>query len=122
MEASKAKSTMLRLRHLRENLEELNKKFGRQAVNAQVTEQIKRVDLDTVQITIRITMVASTSLCNNLQELISKASSLEMTDELREHEPKNTFRVQGSKSVAADSIIAYTRPSPNSGETATNES
>ncbi|KAL0333042.1 UNVERIFIED_CONTAM: putative enzymatic polyprotein [Sesamum calycinum] len=48
MEASEANSIMLRLRHLRENLEELNKKFGRLAVNAQVTGQIQRADLDTV--------------------------------------------------------------------------
>ncbi|KAL0292261.1 UNVERIFIED_CONTAM: movement protein [Sesamum calycinum] len=42
--------------HLRENLEELNKKFGRLAVNAQVAE-IQRADLDTVQIAIRTTIV-----------------------------------------------------------------
>ncbi|KAL0283236.1 UNVERIFIED_CONTAM: hypothetical protein Sangu_2903700 [Sesamum angustifolium] len=62
MEASEANSIMLRLRHLRENLEELNNKFGRLAVNAQVAEQIQRADLETVQIAIRTTMVASTSL------------------------------------------------------------
>ncbi|KAK4383296.1 movement protein [Sesamum angolense] len=94
MEASEANSIMLRLRHLRENLEELNKKFGRLAVNAQVAGQIQRVDLDTVQIAIRTTMVASTSLWNDLQEPIRKASSSEMTNQL----------------------------SPDSGVTATNES
>ncbi|KAK4389325.1 movement protein [Sesamum angolense] len=62
MEASEANSIMLRLTHLRENLDELNKKFGRLAVNAQVAGQIQRADLDTVQIAIRTTMVASTSL------------------------------------------------------------
>ncbi|KAL0445002.1 UNVERIFIED_CONTAM: hypothetical protein Slati_2222900 [Sesamum latifolium] len=85
MEASKANSIMLRLGHLRENLEELDKKFGRLAVNAQVVGQIQRADLDTIQIAIRITMVASTSLWNDLQEQIRKASPSGMTRELREH-------------------------------------
>ncbi|KAL0325504.1 UNVERIFIED_CONTAM: hypothetical protein Sradi_5119700 [Sesamum radiatum] len=122
MEASEANSIMLRRRHLRENLEELNKKFGRLAVNAQVAGQIQRADLDIVQIAIRTTMVASTSLWNDLQEPIRKASSSEMTNELREHDPKHASGIQGSKSIAADSSIACTRPSPDSGETATNES
>ncbi|KAL0291748.1 UNVERIFIED_CONTAM: Enzymatic polyprotein [Sesamum calycinum] len=73
--ASEANSIILRLRHLRENLEELNKKFERLAVNAQVARQIQRADLNTVQIAIRTTMVASTSLWNDLQEPIRKASS-----------------------------------------------
>ncbi|KAK4406337.1 hypothetical protein Sango_0640200 [Sesamum angolense] len=62
MEASEANSIMLRLRHLRENLEEFNQKFGQLAVNAQLVGQIQRADLDIVQIAIRTTMVASTSL------------------------------------------------------------
>ncbi|KAL0442064.1 UNVERIFIED_CONTAM: putative enzymatic polyprotein [Sesamum radiatum] len=121
MEASEANSIMIRLRHLRENLEELNKKFGRLAVNAQVAGQIQRADLDTVQIAIRTTMVASTSLWNDLQEPIRKASSSDMTNELRKHDPKHALRVQDSRPVAADSSTACTRPSPDSGATATNE-
>ncbi|KAL0311301.1 UNVERIFIED_CONTAM: hypothetical protein Sangu_2424800 [Sesamum angustifolium] len=122
MEASEANPIMLRLRHLRENLEELNKKFGRRAVNAQVAGQIQRADLDIVQIAIRTTMVASTSLWNDLQEPIRKASSSEMTNELRKHDPKHALRVQDSRPVAADSSTACTRPSPDSGATAINES
>ncbi|KAK4390247.1 hypothetical protein Sango_2088000 [Sesamum angolense] len=118
----KANSIMLRLRHLRENLEELNKKFGRLAVNAQVAGQIQKADLDTVQIAIRTTMVASTSLWNDLQEPIRKASSSEMTNELRKHDPKHALRVQDSRPVAADSSTACTRPSPDSGATTANES
>ncbi|KAK4393997.1 putative enzymatic polyprotein [Sesamum angolense] len=114
-------SIMLRLRHLRENLEELNNKFGRLAVNAQVAGQIQRADLDTVQIAIRTTMVASTSLWNDLQEPIRKASSSEMTNELKKHDNKHAFRVQDSRPVAADSSTACTRPSSDSGGTATNE-
>ncbi|KAL0292477.1 UNVERIFIED_CONTAM: movement protein [Sesamum calycinum] len=104
------------------NPEELNKKFGRLAVNAQVAGQIQRADLDTVQIAIRTTMVASTSLWNDLQEPIRKASSSEMTNELRKHDPKHALRVQDSRPVAVDSSTACTRPSPNSGATAKNES
>ncbi|KAK4390500.1 putative enzymatic polyprotein, partial [Sesamum angolense] len=115
-------SIMLRLRHLRENLEELNNKFGRLAVNAQVAGQIQRADLDTVQIAIRTTMVASTSLWNDLQEPIRKASSSDMTNELKKHDTKHALRVQDSRPVAADSSTACTRPSPDSGEKATNES
>ncbi|KAL0309340.1 UNVERIFIED_CONTAM: putative enzymatic polyprotein [Sesamum radiatum] len=122
MEASEANSIMLRLRHLRENLEELNNKFGRLAVNAQVAGQIQRADLDTVQIAIRTTMVASTSLWNDLQEPIRKASSSEMTNELKKHDIKHALRVQNSRPVAADSSTACTRPSSDSSETATNES
>ncbi|KAL0337672.1 UNVERIFIED_CONTAM: Polyprotein P3 [Sesamum calycinum] len=122
MEASEANSIMLRLRHLRENLEELNKKFGRLAVNSQVAGQIQRADLDTVQIAIRTTMVASTSLWNDLQEPIRKASSSEMTNESKKHDTKHALRVQDSRPVVADSSTAYTRPSPDSGVTATNES
>ncbi|KAK4394841.1 hypothetical protein Sango_1638400 [Sesamum angolense] len=108
--------------HLRENLEELNNKFGRLAVNAQVAGQIQRADRDTVQIAIRTTMVASTSLWNDLQEPIRKASSSEMTNELKKHDAKHALRVQDSRPVAADSSTACTRPSSDSGETATNES
>ncbi|KAL0321921.1 UNVERIFIED_CONTAM: protein SRG1 [Sesamum calycinum] len=74
------------------------------------------------QIAIRTTMVASTSLWNDLQEPIRKASSSEMTNELRKHDHKHALRVQDSRPVAADSSTACTRPSPDSGVTATNES
>ncbi|KAL0453862.1 UNVERIFIED_CONTAM: hypothetical protein Slati_1364300 [Sesamum latifolium] len=47
-EVSEANSIMLRLRHLKENLEELDEKFGQLAVNVQVAGQIQRADLDTV--------------------------------------------------------------------------
>ncbi|KAL0311541.1 UNVERIFIED_CONTAM: hypothetical protein Sangu_2448800 [Sesamum angustifolium] len=67
-------------------------------------------------------LVASTSLWNDLREPIRKASSSEMTNELWEHDLKHTSRVQGSKPVAADLSTACTRPSPDSGETVTNES
>ncbi|KAL0291079.1 UNVERIFIED_CONTAM: movement protein [Sesamum angustifolium] len=73
MEASEANSIMLRLRHLRENLEELNREFGR-LVNAQVAGQVQRADLDLVQTNIRSSLVASTALWNALQEPIRKAS------------------------------------------------
>ncbi|KAL0295973.1 UNVERIFIED_CONTAM: hypothetical protein Sradi_6649400 [Sesamum radiatum] len=45
-----------------------------------------------------------------------------MTNELREHDPKHAFGVQGSKPVTADSSTTCTGPSPDCGETATNES
>ncbi|KAL0392823.1 UNVERIFIED_CONTAM: putative enzymatic polyprotein [Sesamum radiatum] len=93
MEASEANSIMLRFRHLRENLEELNKKFGRLAVNAQVAGQIQGADLDTVHIAIRMTMLASTSLWHDLQEPIRKVSSSKMTNESRKHDPKHALRV-----------------------------
>ncbi|KAL0301918.1 UNVERIFIED_CONTAM: hypothetical protein Sradi_6468600 [Sesamum radiatum] len=67
-------------------------------------------------------MVASTSLWNNLQEPIRKALSSEMTNELKKHDTKHALRVQDSRPVAADSSTACTRPSPDSGVTATNES
>ncbi|KAL2237710.1 UNVERIFIED_CONTAM: Enzymatic polyprotein [Sesamum indicum] len=108
MEASEANSIMLRLRHLRENLEELDRKFGQLAVNAQVA--------------IRSSLLASTSLWNDLREPIRKASPSGMTRELREHDLKHAFRVQGSTPVASDSSTDCTRPSPDSGETATIES
>ncbi|KAL2226503.1 UNVERIFIED_CONTAM: hypothetical protein Sindi_2009000, partial [Sesamum indicum] len=122
MEASEANSIMLRLRHLRENLEELDRKFGQLAVNAQVAEQIQRADLDTVQVAIRSSLLASTSLWNDLREPIRKASPSGMTHELREHDPKHAFRVQGSTPVVSDSSTDCTRPLPDSGETATIES
>ncbi|KAL0406208.1 UNVERIFIED_CONTAM: hypothetical protein Slati_3934700 [Sesamum latifolium] len=84
---------MLRLRHLRENLEELDREFGRLAVNAQVAGQVQRADLDIVQTTIRSSLVASTALWNAVQEPIRKASSSVMTRELREHDPKHALRV-----------------------------
>ncbi|KAL0394738.1 UNVERIFIED_CONTAM: hypothetical protein Slati_4440000 [Sesamum latifolium] len=113
---------MLRLRHLRENLEELDREFGRLAVNAQVAGQVQRVDLDIVQTTIRNSLVASTALWNALQETIRKAPPSVMTRELREQGSKPALRVQDSKPVSADSSTACTRPSPDSGETATIES
>ncbi|KAL0431227.1 UNVERIFIED_CONTAM: hypothetical protein Sradi_0748700 [Sesamum radiatum] len=65
---------MLRLKHLRENLEEFDKEFGWLAVNAQVAGQIQRVDLDIVQVEIRSSLLASTSLWNDLREPIRKVS------------------------------------------------
>ncbi|KAL0325252.1 UNVERIFIED_CONTAM: hypothetical protein Sradi_5094500 [Sesamum radiatum] len=41
MEASEEHSIMMMLRHLSENLEEFDMKFGRLAVNAQVTGECK---------------------------------------------------------------------------------
>ncbi|KAL2250133.1 UNVERIFIED_CONTAM: hypothetical protein Sindi_2487000 [Sesamum indicum] len=99
MEASEANSIMYRLRHLRENLKKLDRKFGQLAVNGQVAGQIQRADLDTVQ-----------------------ASPSGMTHELKEHDPKYALRVQGSRPVASDSSTDYTRPSPDSGETTTIDS
>ncbi|KAK4386102.1 Enzymatic polyprotein [Sesamum angolense] len=121
MEASEANSIMLRLRHLRENLEELDREFGRLAVNAQA-RQVQRVDLDLVQTNRRSSLVASTALWNALQEPIRKASPSVMTRELREQGSKPALRVQDSKPVAADSSTACTRPLPDSGEKATIES
>ena len=91
-------------------------------VNAQVAEQIQRADLDTVQVAIRSSLLASTSLWNDLREIIWKASPSGMTHELREHDPKHVFRVQGSRPVASDSSTDCTRPSPDSGEMATIQS
>ncbi|KAL0298005.1 UNVERIFIED_CONTAM: hypothetical protein Sangu_3166600 [Sesamum angustifolium] len=67
-------------------------------------------------------MVASTSLWNDLQEPIRKASSPEMTNEWQKHDPKHALRVQDSRPVASDSSTTCTRPSPDSSATATNES
>ena len=122
MEAYEVNSIMLRLRHLRENLEELDRKFGQLAVNAQVAGQIQRADVNTVQVAIRSSLLASTSLWNDLREPIRKASPSGMTRELREHDPKHAFRVQGSTPVASDSSTDCTRPSPDSGETTNIES
>ncbi|KAL2251502.1 UNVERIFIED_CONTAM: Enzymatic polyprotein [Sesamum indicum] len=104
------------------NLEELDRKFRQLVVNAQVAGQIQRTDLDTVQVVIRSSLLASTSLWNDLREPIRKASPSGMTHELREHDPKHAFRVQSSTPVASDSSTDCTRPSPDSGETATIES
>ncbi|KAL0406205.1 UNVERIFIED_CONTAM: hypothetical protein Slati_3934400 [Sesamum latifolium] len=110
MEGFEVNSIMLRPRHLRENLEELDRKFGWLVVNAQVAGQIQRADLDSVYIAIRTTMVASTSQWNDLQEPIWKAWPSGMTHELREHNPKHAFKVQGSRPVVSDSSIdAITR-------------
>ncbi|KAK4410571.1 putative enzymatic polyprotein [Sesamum angolense] len=122
MEGAEANSVMLRLRHLRENLEELDREFGRLAVNAQIAGQVQRADLDKVQTNIRSSLVASTALWNALLEPIRKASPSVMTRELREQGSKPALRVQGSRPVAADSSTACTRPSSDSGETATDES
>ncbi|KAL2243612.1 UNVERIFIED_CONTAM: hypothetical protein Sindi_0479200 [Sesamum indicum] len=122
MESSEANSLMLRLRHLGENLEELDRKFGQLPVNAQVARQIQRADIDTIQVAIRSFLLASTSLWNDLREPIRKTSPSGMTHELREHDPKHAFRVQGSRPVASDSSTDCTRPSPDSSETTTIES
>ncbi|KAL0454846.1 UNVERIFIED_CONTAM: hypothetical protein Slati_0823800 [Sesamum latifolium] len=104
MEGFEANSVMLRLRHLRENLKELDREFGRLAVNAQVAGQVQRAGLDIVQTTIKSSLVASTALWNALQEPIRKASPSVMTRELREHDSKYAPRVQGSRLVALDQV------------------
>ncbi|KAL0444343.1 UNVERIFIED_CONTAM: hypothetical protein Slati_2157000 [Sesamum latifolium] len=93
MEGFEANSVMLRLRHLRENLEKLDREFGRLAVNAQVVGQVQRADLNIIQTIIKSFLVASTVLWNTLQEPIRKASPSVMTRELREHDPKHALRV-----------------------------
>ncbi|KAL0400106.1 UNVERIFIED_CONTAM: hypothetical protein Sradi_2353900 [Sesamum radiatum] len=118
MEGFEANSIMLRLWHLRKNLEELNRGFGRLTLNAQVAGQVQRVDLEIVQTMIRSSLVASTALWNALQEPIRKAAPSVMTCELREHDPKHALRVQSSRPVAADSSTACTSPSSDSGEMA----
>ncbi|KAL0454698.1 UNVERIFIED_CONTAM: hypothetical protein Slati_0809000 [Sesamum latifolium] len=122
MEGFEANSVMLKLRHLRENLEELDREFGRLAMNAQVAGQVQIADLDTVQTTIRSSLIASTVLWNALQEPIRKASPSMMTRKLREHDPKHALRVQGSRPIASESSIDCTRPLPDYGEKATIES
>ncbi|KAL0345714.1 UNVERIFIED_CONTAM: hypothetical protein Sradi_4402700 [Sesamum radiatum] len=122
MEGFEANSIMLRLTHLRENLEELDRQFGRLAINAQVTGQVQRANLDTVQTEKISSLVASTALWNDLRESIWKASPSRMTNELKEHDPKHALRVHGSRPVAANSSTACRRPSPDSGEEATIES
>ncbi|KAL0401483.1 UNVERIFIED_CONTAM: hypothetical protein Slati_4178200 [Sesamum latifolium] len=67
-------------------------------------------------------MVASTTLWNDLQEPIQKASPSVMSRELREHDSKHALRVQGSRPIASDSSTDCPRPLPDSGETATIES
>ncbi|KAL0456096.1 UNVERIFIED_CONTAM: hypothetical protein Slati_0948800 [Sesamum latifolium] len=119
MEGFEANSIILRLRHLRENLEDLDRNFGRLAVNAQVAEKNQRADLNTVQTAIRSSLMASTALWNGLRESIQKASYSGMTNELRKHDPKHALRVQGSRPVASASSTDCTRPSLDSGEMAT---
>ncbi|KAL0388033.1 UNVERIFIED_CONTAM: hypothetical protein Sradi_2685100 [Sesamum radiatum] len=70
MEASEANFIILRLRHLRINLESLDKKLEQLLVKAQVAGQVQREDLDTAQITIRSNMLVSCSLWNDLKEPI----------------------------------------------------
>ncbi|KAL0345423.1 UNVERIFIED_CONTAM: putative enzymatic polyprotein [Sesamum radiatum] len=122
MEGFEANSIMLKLTHLRENLEELDRQLGRLAVNAQVVGQVQRADLGTAQTAIRSSLVASPTLWNDLREPIRKASPSGMTNELMEHDPKHALRVQGSRPVASDSSTDCTRPSPDSGEKITIES
>ncbi|KAL0404327.1 UNVERIFIED_CONTAM: hypothetical protein Sradi_2073500 [Sesamum radiatum] len=74
------------------------------------------------QTMIRSSLIASTTQWNDLREPIRKASPSGITNELREHDPKHVLRVQGSRPVGADSSTACTRPSLDSGETATIES
>ncbi|KAL0284564.1 UNVERIFIED_CONTAM: movement protein [Sesamum radiatum] len=105
-----------------ENLEELDRQFGRLAVNTQVAGQVQRADLDTVQTAIRSSLVASTTLWNDLREPIRKASPSGVANELKEHDPKHALRVQGSRPVVVDSSTACTRPSSDSGDTTTIES
>ncbi|KAL0431861.1 UNVERIFIED_CONTAM: hypothetical protein Sradi_0812100 [Sesamum radiatum] len=62
MEGFEANSIVLRLKHLKENLEELDRKIGQLSVNAQVAGQVQRANLDNVQVAMRSTMVASTAL------------------------------------------------------------
>ncbi|KAL0362824.1 UNVERIFIED_CONTAM: Enzymatic polyprotein [Sesamum calycinum] len=100
MEGSEANSIMLRLRHLRENLEELDREFGR---------------LSEFLGSFNGAMERST-------RTNSKGISFVMTRELREQGSKPALRVQDSKPVAADSSTACTRPSSDSDEKATIES
>ncbi|KAL0377143.1 UNVERIFIED_CONTAM: hypothetical protein Scaly_0831900 [Sesamum calycinum] len=92
--AFEANSIFLRLRHLRKNLEELDKKFEQLTVKAQVAGQVQRVDLNTVQIAIS-TILVSSYLWNDLMEPIQKASPSVMNHELREHDSKQILRARG---------------------------
>ena len=60
MEVSEANSILTRYRHLSENLEELDKKFGQLSANAEVAGHVQRADLGTVQDIINGTTYAMT--------------------------------------------------------------
>ncbi|KAL0406217.1 UNVERIFIED_CONTAM: hypothetical protein Slati_3935600 [Sesamum latifolium] len=47
-------------------------------------------------------LLASTSLWNDLREPVRKELPLGMTHELREHDPIHALRVQGSRPIASD--------------------
>ncbi|KAK4411684.1 movement protein [Sesamum angolense] len=98
MEGAEANSVMLRLRHLRENLEELDREFGRLAVKAQIAGQVQRADLDKVQ---------------KYQEFLGSFNGAM---------ERSTRTNSKGIALAADSSTACTRPSSDSGETATDES
>ncbi|KAL2240178.1 UNVERIFIED_CONTAM: hypothetical protein Sindi_0659000 [Sesamum indicum] len=115
MNASKANSVIIILRHLRKNIEELDKKLGQLTVKAQIVCQVQRAEFGTIQIAIRNTMLASSSLWQNLMEPIWKASPSVMTRELREYESTPKLKVQDSTPVEANSNTACTRLSLDSG-------
>ncbi|KAL0309337.1 UNVERIFIED_CONTAM: hypothetical protein Sradi_5876000 [Sesamum radiatum] len=93
----------------------LAKEFTLKVDNTNVKAFLKhKLDSKIEKIVIRTSLLASTSLWNDLKEPIQKESPSRMTRELREHDPKHTFTVQGSKPVALDSSTNYTKPSPDS--------
>ncbi|KAL2249835.1 UNVERIFIED_CONTAM: hypothetical protein Sindi_2457200 [Sesamum indicum] len=109
-----ADSIIIRLKHLRKNLEEFDKKFGQLMVKAQIDRQVQQANLDTVQIAIRSTKMASSLLYHDLMEPIWKTSPSVMTCELREESCKPALRVQDFTPVAVDSSLSCTRPSTDS--------
>ena len=110
MEASEADSIIVRFRHLRENLEELSKKFGQLEINAKAAGQIQQRDVDTVRDNIRASQQAMTGLWESVHEPIRKASaSLKKKEESAQEIKLVTIK-------AADSSTASKEPLPDTGK------
>ncbi|KAL2225421.1 UNVERIFIED_CONTAM: hypothetical protein Sindi_2998600, partial [Sesamum indicum] len=109
MESSEANSLMLRLRHLGENLEELDRKFGQYQLMPKLPDKFKEPDIDTIQVANKEFLIS----IHLAMERLTRTNSKDVTfgDDSR-----------GSRPVASDSSTDCTRPSPDSSETTTIES
>ncbi|KAL2248332.1 UNVERIFIED_CONTAM: hypothetical protein Sindi_2685500 [Sesamum indicum] len=106
IKASETNSITVRFRHLKENLKELGKKFGQLEVRAQVDDQVQRDNLDTVQIAIRSSVLAS---MERLDRTNSESNALGDGSLVERSGSKPAIRVHDSRPIAADSSTLVAR-------------
>ncbi|KAL8547243.1 hypothetical protein ACS0TY_006819 [Phlomoides rotata] len=110
MEQSDFDSITTRVRHLRENITELQKNYDQLTLNTKVSGNVQQADLDIVQTSIHGVGYAQRMLWQALERPLLKTGSPSVTQKEKVHQVEPRQVSQVIEPEKADS--AYTSPSP----------